>query len=112
MNVIVQSKTMVITEAMRSFALRQANKFLRRGRKIVNITVFLELIKKKKNDTHAATAKFLIGIPGKNIVVQERARDVYEAITQAARSSVRQLGKFKEKRVRRGMKLRMLPVSA
>ena len=101
MNVIVHSKTMVITEALRSFATRQAQRLKNRGQRIANVIVFLEFIQRKKNDARAATAKFLIDLPGKNIVVQERAKDLYFAIHRAALSANRQVRKVKERRMYR-----------
>jgi ribosomal subunit interface protein len=105
MNVIVQSKTMVITEAMRAFVLRQARKLFQRRQRITQVVVFLENVRRKKNDTTAATAKFFIDIPGKNLVVQERAHDVYLAISNAAKATMRRLRKTKERRL-----LRVVPV--
>ena len=111
MNVIVQSKTLVITAAIRRFAEQQASRFARRTNRISQITVFLEQVKRRKNDTNAATAKFFIDLPGKNIVVQEKAKDLYFAIAEAARRTMRQLGKAKEKRARRTA-VRWLPIEA
>jgi ribosomal subunit interface protein len=105
MNVIVQSKTLVVTEAIRSFATQQAHRLLRKGRKIGQVTVFLELIKRKKNDMSAATAKFYVDLPGKNIFVQERASDLYLAISQASKRVTRRIGKVKEKRALRYAKV-------
>ena len=99
MNVIVQSKTLVITEALRSFAEQQAEKLRRRGQKISQVTVFLEQVARKKNDVQAATAKFLIELPGKQVVVQHKAHDLYLAISEAAGRATRQVRRFREKRV-------------
>lgn len=98
MNVIVQSKTLVVTEAIRNFVVQHTRKFNRRGQKISHVTVFLEMISRKKNDAQSATAKFLIDLPGRNIVVQEKAQDLYLAISQAAKGAVRQMAKTKERR--------------
>jgi ribosomal subunit interface protein len=106
MNVIVHSKTMVITEAIRSFVVRQSRKLIQRGRKVGQVVVFLENIQRKKNDVTSATAKFLIDLPGKNVVVQERAQDLYLAINNAAHRAGRQLGKVKERRLKRAAGLR------
>ncbi len=98
MNVIVQSKTMVVTQAIRNFVVQHTRKLFRRGQNIGNITVFLENIKHKKNDMQAASAKILVDLPGKNIMVQERAKDLYLAINQASKSTMRKMRKMKEKR--------------
>lgn len=112
MNVIVQSKTMVVTQALRDFANRQAEKFVKSGRQIGQVMVFLEMVKKKKNDLHANTAQFLIQLPGKNIVVREQAKNMYEAIASAADHSLDQLQRAKEKHLFRRGKIRLatLPV--
>jgi ribosomal subunit interface protein len=104
MNVIVQSKTMTITQALQDFATKQARKFGKSGRNIGQVVVFLESVRRKKNDMQAATAKFFIDIPGKNIVVQERAKDIYQAINDAANNAVRQLHRAKERKLVRRLK--------
>jgi ribosomal subunit interface protein len=101
MNVIVQSKTLVVTDAIRDFVTRQAKKISRKGQKISQIHVFLDLIARKKNDAHSATVRFLVDLPGKNIVVQERAQDLYLAIGEAAKRTMRQLNKKKIKKMNR-----------
>jgi ribosomal subunit interface protein len=101
MNVIVQSKTLVVTEAIRSFVRRQLRRLNHRGAKIAKVTVFLENVKKKKNDVHSASAKILIDLPGKNILVQERAQDLYFAIGEAARAATRRLSDIKGRRLGR-----------
>lgn len=98
MNVIVQSKTFVVTEAIRAFVSRHLTKVLRQGGRVSQVLVFLESIPKKKNDLTATTAKIYVDLPGKNIVVQERAQDLYVAITEAAHSAARQLRKLRERR--------------
>ncbi len=112
MNVIVQSKTMTVTQALRDFAAKQARKFNRSGRKIEQVVVFLEIVKKKKNDMQAATAQFLISVPGKDIVVRERARDMYQAIATAADRTMLQLNKAKEKQLLRRAKVQVVPVES
>lgn len=104
MNVIVQSKTMVITAAIESAAYHFAKKFTRRGQRISQVHVFLEQVAKKKNDTTAAIATFAVDVPGKNVVVREKARDVYLALSEAANGVLRQLSKTKEKRLARRLK--------
>ncbi len=112
MNVIVQSKTMTVTKALRDFSAKQAKKFTRSGRKIEQVVVFLEVVSKKKNDMQAATAQFLIAVPGKNIIVRERAKDMYQAIASAADHAMQQLHKAKEKQLLRRAKVQVVPVEA
>jgi ribosomal subunit interface protein len=99
MNVIVQSKTLEITEAIRNFALRQSRKLVKKGQRIIQVTIFLEHVKKKKNDLQGATAKFLVTMPGKSVMAQERSKDLYLAISEACHTALRQIGKVKEKRL-------------
>lgn len=99
MNVIVQSKTLVVTEAIRSFVRRQVLRLNHRDAKISKVTVFLENVAKKKNDLRSASAKILVDLPGKNIMVQEHAKDIYFAVTQAARAATHQVSKVKERRL-------------
>src|SRR6185369_5164953 len=101
MNVIVQSKTFAVTEALRAFIKKHLTQLFRRRGRVSQVIVYLEVVPKKKNDLFAMSAKIYIDVPGKNIVVQERAEDLYLAIVQAAHSAARQLRKFKEKRIRR-----------
>jgi ribosomal subunit interface protein len=97
MNVIVQSKTLVVTEAIRSFVRRQVLRLNNRGAQISQVTVFLENVAKKKNDIQSASAKILIDLPGKNIVVQERAKDLYFAISEAARTATNQVSRMRKR---------------
>jgi ribosomal subunit interface protein len=112
MNVIVQSKTLVVTEAIRSFVRRQVLRLNRRGQKIGQITVFLENVSKKKNDIQSASAKILIDLPGKNIVVQQKAKDLYMAISEAARSATQQVNRAKQKRLRHSGRFAFASVEA
>lgn len=99
MNVIVQSKTLVVTEAIRNFARHQVERLTRRDHKISRVTVFLENVSKKRNDLHAATAKILVDLPGKNVVVQERSQNLYDAIGQAARAAAQQVNRMKKRKL-------------
>jgi ribosomal subunit interface protein len=108
MNIIVQSKTIALTDALRDFATAQAKKLVKNGHKVGNVMVFLDLVKRRKNDVQSATAKFLVQLPGKSIVVQEHARDMYGAVSSAAQSTLRQLRKTKERRIQR--RFRVQPV--
>jgi putative sigma-54 modulation protein len=99
MNVIVQSKTLKITEAIRAFVEHEAEKLRRRGQKISQVTVFLEQVARKKNDVGAATAKFLVELPGRQVLVQHKAHDLYLAISEAAGRATLQVRRFRERRV-------------
>jgi len=99
MVVIVESKTIIITEAIRALATRQARKLFHFGHRISRVKVSLEAITRKKNDTQAAVAQYVIELPGKDIVVRRRAKDLYLAITEAANHAARSVRKLKEKRL-------------
>jgi len=98
MHVIVQSKTFAVTEALRAFVEKYVSRLFRRQTKVTQITVYLECVPKKKNDVFATSAKIYIDLPGKNIIVQEKAEDLYLAIMQAAHSAARKMRKVKERR--------------
>lgn len=99
MKVIIRSKTLEVTKALQSFIQKQASKLSRSGQRIAKITVFLESVKRKKNDTTASSVKFHIDLPGKNIVVRRQAEDMYTAIVDASDRASRYIRKSKEKRI-------------
>ncbi len=99
MHVIVQSKTLPVTQALRAFVDHQASK-LEKLADITKLCVFLENVGKKSNDPQAATVQYLIEIPGrKAVVVRRRAVDMYEAIVDATERAMRQVSKVKERRL-------------
>ena len=71
------------------------------GRKIEKVTVILESVARKKNDSKFAKVKFHISIPGKNITVHRYAQDMYAAINETADRAMRYLRKAKEKRLQK-----------
>ena len=99
MKVISRSKTLEVTKALQSFIQKQARKLSKSGQRISKITVFMETVARKKNDTTASSVKFHVDIPGKNIVVKRTANDMYTAIVDAADRANRYLRKSKEKRI-------------
>lgn len=80
MKVIIQSGSIGVTKAIRSFCQKHCKKLLSRGVKVKQITVFLDTVVRKKNDAKAASAKLHISIPGKNIIIRRQAHDLYNAI--------------------------------
>jgi ribosomal subunit interface protein len=99
MNVIVQSKTLEVTDALRSFCEKQASKVARFSQKISSVSIYIENIAKKKNDPEAASVQYAVNIPGQMLVVKRRATDMYEAIVDATNGIMRQVRKEKEKRI-------------
>ncbi|MDA1079950.1 MAG: ribosome-associated translation inhibitor RaiA [bacterium] len=98
MQLQVSSKHMDVTPAIRAFANRQASKLVRLSKKIIGAKLFLETIPKKHNDPGANTVTYEVEVPGKNVVVQARGSDLYQAITSATNSAARQVRKVFEKR--------------
>lgn len=101
MKIIVQSKTLKVTQALRTFVERQVAKIISRGQKITKVTVMLEKVARKKSDQDATAAKVCIKVPGKTLTVQRHAHDLYQAINEAVDRSDRVLRKMKEKRLSR-----------
>ncbi len=98
MQILVQAKNISVTPMIERAVQHQAQKLGRLSSKIVKVFAFLEVIDKKKNDSHAARVLYKICWPGKDIVVQERAANLYDAIVDTTDSAMRVLRKEKERR--------------
>ena len=98
MTVIVESKRMKVTSALRSFIEKQTRKLVKLNKNATQVRVHLETIEKKSNDPLSNMVTFLIEIPGKNIVITKRAVNMYDAIVDATTGAVRQLRKHYEKK--------------
>ncbi|MBP7774643.1 ribosome-associated translation inhibitor RaiA [Candidatus Woesebacteria bacterium] len=98
MQVIVEAKSLTVTEALRLHVEKQAQKLLKLEKKITAVRVFLETVAKKRNDPAANTATFHVEIPGKDVTVTKHAVDMYEAVIAAADGAVKQVQKVMEKR--------------
>ncbi len=99
MQILVQSKTLSITAALRAFIERQARKLSRRGERVQAVTVFVETVGKKKNDVQSAIAKMKVSLPGRDLMVERRAQDLYEAVIDVTARAARQIRKTKERRI-------------
>lgn len=97
MTVIVESKRLKITNALRDFIDKQAEKLTKLGKNVTEVRVYLENDTKKSSDPQAHSATFKVAIPGKDVVVTKKASDMYVAISGAAGSAFRQLRKRYEK---------------
>ena len=97
MQVIVESKNVEVTSAMRAHAKKQAQKLNKVYKKINLARFFLDNLKKKQNDPKANKVTLKVEIPGKDVVVKEHAVDMYEAINLAVDSALRHLRKKLEK---------------
>jgi ribosomal subunit interface protein len=91
----IQSKSVPVTRALRAFAREQVEKLKRQGARILSVRVFLEL-----PASHAghSRVKFIISIPGREIVVTRDGGDMYQTIRETGDRAVRQLRKFLEQR--------------
>ena len=99
MTVIVESKKMRVTQAIRIFAESQAEKLKKFGKGVSQVRIYLENVAKKKSDTHSNIVTYCVSIPGKDIVVKKSAVDMYAAIVDATEGAVRKLRKVNEKRM-------------
>jgi ribosomal subunit interface protein len=99
MRILIASKTLEITKAMRDFANDQARKLDKFGQRISKVQVFLERrVAKSKRDRNALV-KYVVSLPGKTLVIKCKAADMYDAIIDATNKVMRQTRKFKEKRL-------------
>lgn len=97
MQVIVESKEMQVTPAIQEHALRQARKVAKVYEKVLRVRLFLETIKKKRNDPSANIVTYTVEMPGVNAVVSARAADMYGAITKASDAAARRVRKELDK---------------
>ncbi len=98
MTVIVESKRMKVTKALRDFIEKHTRKIVKLHKKATNVRVHLETVHKKSNDPLSNVVTFLVEIPGKKIVITKRAVNMYDAIVDASQAATRQLRKYCEKR--------------
>jgi ribosomal subunit interface protein len=99
MDVIVTSKTLHVTQALKAAAIRQAEKLLRFGKHILRVRISLEAVARKKNDMFSTIVQYHIELPGRTITVRRKASDMYEALVDAASSAARQVRKVKERQL-------------
>lgn len=99
MNVTVQSKTLEVTDALRAFCEKHARKVDRFGRKISSVNIYIENVKRKKNDPTSASVQYSVKLPGSILVVKRTAVDMYDAVIDATNGIMRQIRKCKEKRI-------------
>jgi ribosomal subunit interface protein len=98
MTVIIESKKMKVTKAIRLFTEKQALKISKLGKSVLDIKVHLETIARKKMNKDSNIVTYFISVPGKDIVVKSKSDDMYNAIVEATKSAVRKLRKVNEKR--------------
>jgi len=98
MRVVVQSSSVPVTQALRSFAEQQVNRLVRKSQRIYQINFGIRKILGKKNDMTAAEVTCRVSLPGKQVVITRRGSDVYEALVDSSRRAARKLRKLREKR--------------
>lgn len=99
MRILIASKTLELTKSMRRFAHYQASKLSKLSQRISKVQIFLDQqVAKSKRDRNALV-KYVVNLPGKTLVIKCKAADMYEAMTDATDKVVRQVRKFKEKRL-------------
>jgi ribosomal subunit interface protein len=100
MKVLIQSKTLEVSAALRDFVERQTNRIANHKHRVNSVSVSLENITRKKNDQTSAVARLKIDLPGKkDVIVERRAANLYEAIMEACERAMRYVRKLKEKRL-------------
>jgi ribosomal subunit interface protein len=112
MDIIVESKTIPVTAALRALAVKQARRLVRLGGRILRVRIHLDAITKKKNDTQSSVVQFQVELPGKDIIVRRHARDLYLALVEAAHQASRQVRKAKERRLTLKRHHRLIPDEA
>jgi ribosomal subunit interface protein len=101
MTLIVESKRLKLTKALREFVSKQTQKLTKLGQQgATKVAVYLETVKKKSNDPTANSVTYALSLPGRKvIVVKKHAVDMYQAIVAASSEAFRKLRKVKERRL-------------
>ncbi len=97
MKVLVQAKNIAVTPALAHAVTRQVQKVSHLSPRIQQVTAFLETVKRKRNDARASRVLLKIDWPGKDLIVQRTAFDLYDAIADASDRACRAVRKAKEK---------------
>jgi ribosomal subunit interface protein len=98
MDVIVQTKSLKVTRALREFIQRQSHKLEKlRDLNVSKITVYLEQDTRKSNKNKKVSVKYNIELPGKDLWVEIDGYDFYDAIVDATNAALRKMRQKKEK---------------
>lgn len=100
MNIILQPRNLEVEADLQELIETQLAELDRHGYRIEKVTVVLDRIDKKKNDTFSNTVSLIADIPGENVVVDRHAADMRTAIVDAVERLDRVLRKTKEKRLK------------
>lgn len=96
MNILVHSKSLKITDAMREYVMKQVSKLGKFSHRVKAVNVFLETVKTKAGIEQEATAKVQVIIPGKDVMTKSKAHDLYLAVSEAMKDASLSLTKRKE----------------
>jgi putative sigma-54 modulation protein len=99
MQIIVQSKNIPVTAALRSFIEEQAGKLAHKSHRIQSVLVVIEAVSRKHNEVGAAVVKFCVSMPGRTMCVSRQAIDMYAAILDTADRTGRAIRKLKERKL-------------
>lgn len=99
MLVNISSRTLPITQALRTFAKAQAERLQKLHQPVSRVSIFLEKQVRSSKQNGKALVKYVVSIPGKNIVIRKATNDMYEAIMATTSRAIRRVRKFKEKRL-------------
>lgn len=101
MTVVVESKRVKVTQSLRDFVHKHADKIVKKlGNNVIKMSVHLETISKKHNDPSANIVTYLIAMPGRKVImVRKTAVDMYEAIAQATKEAFRHVRKARDRRL-------------
>ena len=100
MGILIHSKSLAITKGLRNFIASQVKKLDKfKQQRIENVQVFIDSVKTRRGKmVEAVRVKVRVALPGKDIIVNSKAHDLYLAISQALKDAQRAVRKRKEKR--------------
>lgn len=98
MNTILQSRNIEVDETLEKFMNQQLAELDRHNFNLLKLTIVLERVEKKKNDSFANQVTLIADWPGENIVVERHAEDLKVAFVDAVERLDQALLKAKEKR--------------
>ena len=111
MNIMVHSKTVPVTEAMRGFIAKQADKFGKLSQPIESLRVFLENRKNHEGVSLESKVNVQVKVRGKDIVTSAKAANLYTAVHEAMHDALRSLRKRKERfTTKRALRRRMTKI--
>jgi ribosomal subunit interface protein len=101
MQVLVESKKLTVTAALRAFVQKHAQKLATLGIRVRQVRVFLENVARKTGEAHRSGVTIRVEMPGKDVVVERKDHDLYTAIVAATERVKFQLSKLKLRQLER-----------